>query len=491
MTGRPDMHPETSRPIWLCLGYFVLMLYASTIVGPAGPHFVFRDPAEALQQFLSTRFAATGSDQRADWIGNLLMLGPFGYLVAATVWPRRRPLGLAAFIAALLTCGATILTIKYLQLFFPPRTVTLNYIVAQSAGATMGVAVFALWPGRTGPSVSRGDHIAGLVTLLRLYVVALTIFLLMPLDFALNGEDLWAQAERLPATVSALPGSSRPAAIRAMVTITAAAAFIPVGMLFVFVKAGIHRVGRKIWAVTVLGLVFTTGIFTLSTLVMGASPMVISIPIRTLGILVGALAMRWLVRQDMTLLRQRLRSLLPWLIVPYLLVLLLVNGLLSRYWMSLNEAVSGAYKLGLLPLFDYYIVSKAAAAKNIVGHALLYLPVGAGLWLRDKNPDESKRGGGAFVLAASLSLCIETGRYFRPGLEGDINTVAVAGLSAMLAARLMPALWAMLTTLARQADSAPARGGSSGTRIERNWDKRGSSVTRANRPVPGGEIEEY
>jgi VanZ family protein len=221
--------------------------------------------------------------------------------------------------------------------------------------------------------------------------------------------------------------------------------------------------------------------------VMGAVPMMVSIALRTTGILAGAVAMRWLVRQDMAQLRQRLRRLVPWLIVPYLLALMQVNRLLSLQWLSLQEAVNGAYQLGLLPLFDYYIVSKAAAAKNIVGHVLLYLPVGAGLWLYDRDPNIQRRGRGAFLLAALLSLCIETGRYFRPGLEGDINAVAIAGLSAMLAARLMPKLWSMLTGLALQSASDPA----ARKPAKRQWDKRGPPAPRDSRPVPLGEIEEY
>ena len=34
---------------WLCLGYGVLILYSSTIVGPLGFHFVPLDPIQALR----------------------------------------------------------------------------------------------------------------------------------------------------------------------------------------------------------------------------------------------------------------------------------------------------------------------------------------------------------------------------------------------------------------------------------------------------------
>jgi glycopeptide antibiotics resistance protein len=247
-----------------------------------------------------------------------------------------------------------------------------------------------------------------------------------------------------------------------------AAAFIPVGMLLTFVRAGIYRVRRGLLAVTAIGLTITTGIFALSALVMGAYPVLASILYRTLGITTGAAMLRWLARQDPERLRVRLRGWVPWMIPPYLLALLVVNRLLSPHWLSPDDVIDHTYRLGLIPLFDYYIVSKAAAAKNIVGHVLLYMPVGAGLWLRDGG----RRGGRAFLLAALLSFGVELARYFRPGLEGDINAVAVAGLSAMLAMRLMPAVWSMLAKL-----SAPVP--------VRRWDRSGTA------PRPTGEIEEF
>jgi glycopeptide antibiotics resistance protein len=468
VTGMSDLPPILRRPGWLCLGYGMLMLYASTVIGPLGLHFVAIDPALALQRFLAVHFVNTGSDQRADWIGNLLMLVPFGFLVAGTVWPGRTrlpyggtpSLALRFFAAmgALLICVATVLTIKYLQLFFPPRTVTLNYIVAQCAGALLGIAGFAWIGGRLGLALDRRDPVVGLVLVLRLYVLVLTIFVLMPLDFALNATDLWGQVERLPNTFVAIPGLGRPLAVRTVLMVMASAAFVPVGMLLAFVKTGLYRVRRRPAAVIALALGLATGLYLLSTLVMGAAPALVSIPLRAFGMVAGAMALRWLVRQDMARLRVRLRGWVTWMIPVYVLVVLVVNQLLSVHWLSVSAAVSRVYVLGLLPLFDYYIVSKASAAKNIVGHAVLYMPIGVALWLRGRGDV----GRQAFVLAALVSLVVGLGRYLRPGLEGDINAVAVAGLSALLTARLMPGVWSMLEKLAERSVSTPVR----------QWNKR-------------------
>jgi VanZ family protein len=482
LTALDCMKPEPpvlfgQRPYgWLGLGYAMLVLYSSTAVGPAGFNFVSLDPVEAFHRFLATPLVASGSDQRADWMGNLLMLVPFGFLVAGTIWPRRAAFRLPAAIGTMLICMAAILTIKYLQLFFPPRTVTLNYIVAQGAGAAIGCACFAVWQERIGPSVSRRNPIVALVLVLRLYFAALLVFLLMPLDFALNPADLWAQAARLPDTVLALPGGERPLAVRLMLIAAASAAFIPVGMLSVLVRTGVYRVRRGLLAVTVKGLAITAGIFALSALVMGAAPIMGSILYRTAGVVAGAAMLRWLARQDAARLRHVLRGMVPWMIPPYLLALLLANRLLSLHWLSPAGAIEQAHPLGLLPLFDYYIVTKADAAKNIVAHAVMYLPVGAGLWLRDPAPRSIRR---AFGLAALLSFAVELGRCFRPGLQGDVNAVVLAGLSAMAAAGVMPIIWSMLATLARQSAPPPAR----------VWDRRGVAGGVAGEPL--GEVEQF
>jgi VanZ family protein len=449
-----DLVSSRSRQLRsLSLIYAGLMLYSSTVIGPNGPHFVYHSAAEAFRMFRATPYVMNGSDQRADWMGNLLMLVPFGFLVTGTLWSRRPVLRLPAAAGAMLICLSTILAIKYLQLFFPPRTVTLNYILAQSAGAMLGCAGFVVWQLRVWPSANRHDPVAMLMLALRLYFAALAVFLLMPLDFALNAADLAGQIERLPDTVFALPGADHSLGLRVPLLMVAAAAFVPVGVMLTFVRAGGRHVRRSILSVTAIGLALTTGVFLLSMLVLSASPAMASILYRTGGIVGGAAIIGWLSRQDPGRLREALRRSIPWLILPYLATLLLVNRLLSTHWLSLHDAIAQAYPLGVLPLFDYYIVSKAAAAKNIVGHGLMYLPIGVAVWLRDA----THPGGRPFLLAAAISACVELARYLRPGLEGDINAILVAGLSAMFAARLMPAAWSMLAALSEQPAPAAVR----------------------------------
>ncbi len=428
--------------IWALL-YAGLICYGSTVIGPDGLHYVPLDAGAALRRFLAMRFVANGSDQRADWMGNLSLLVPFGVLLTGSL-SRRHARCWPAMCGAFVLSVMLILAVKYAQLFFPPRTVTLNYVAAQALGAAIGIALFGLVRGRVTMAFRPG--VDSLTAILRTYLVVLIVFLLMPLDFALSAADLKARIADLPQVMTALPDEGRPLAVRAMLIAAGAAAFIPVGMLFTIIRHGGGMVGRPVGAATLRGFVLVLGVFALSTLLISGAPSLVSVAYRTLGVALGAGLLHALVRQDLVRLRHRLAWLVPLLAIPYAIALLAANRLFSVHWLSPAEAIRGVYPLGLIPLFDYYIVSKAAAAANIAAHLVMYAPIGVMAWLRF-------RSATAAPIAVALALIIELARYLRPGLEGDINAVAVAGIAAWLSAALMPPVWRMLESVSNRRDT--------------------------------------
>ncbi len=447
-----DHADRISRPAgharWL-LAYALFVAYSSTVIGPSGLNFVAQDPASAWREFSGRAFTWVdlGSDQRADWMGNLIMLLPLGFLLAGSLWPRRdrtsSPLAAWRAGAAAVVLGvAYVLALKYAQIYFPPRTVMLNYVVAQSIGAFIGIIVFAVantvkrklfW---RGPAQPRETLRLGLIV----YAIALCLFFLMPLDFALNRADLRAQLDKLPSIVSGVPGAERSLAVQASLLVASAVATMPLGMLLVLGPRGRNR---SPWNALARGSAWMAGLLLLSTLVIGGSPTLVSLGIRIVGVGLGAVALRWLLGQDLELLLFRLRHLSAWVWLPYLLLLLAVNGLLSLDWRTPAEAARASDPLGLLPLYDYYIVSKGTAARNIVAHAVMYAPIGVLAWLNGTSRTIAATG------AAVLATAVEAGRYLRPGLEGDINAVAVAALAAYAAARAMPVVWSMFRRIAR------------------------------------------
>lgn len=449
MENQAERLPRHSRYLAWLLGYALFVAYSSTVIGPSGLNFVPLSPVMAWQVFTARAFTwvSLGSDQRADWMGNLLMLVPLGFLTAGSLWPRRdsrsSPIAAASAAFAALALSVTyVLALKFAQIFFPPRTVMLNYVVAQATGAAIGIAAF-------GPVSALGARLAwrgpaqpreGLRLVLKGYATALFVFFLMPLDFALNRADLRDQVDKLAQIVHTVPGAERPLPVQISLLLAGALAALPFGMLMVL---GPNGRNRTLAVAVSRGSVWMVAVLALSALVISGSPSLVSLAMRIVGIVLGAWMMRRLPEHDVERLLFRLRHLSVGFWPPYLLVLFAVNGWLSLDWRSPAEAARVSNPLGLLPLYDYYIVSKASAARNIVAHALMYAPIGVLAWLNGTRTVVATTG------AVVLALIIETGRYLRPGLEGDVNAVAVAGLAAYATARAMPWIWSMFRRIAQ------------------------------------------
>ena len=243
------------------------------------------------------------------------------------------------------------------------------------------------------------------------------------------------------------------------------------------------RDGRSLAAATLLGFLAMAAVLVLSALLLSGAPSLLALGYRTVGIVAGAWLIRWLARQDIARLRWRLGRWVPLLAALYLVALAAVNGLISSHWQSPMVALADVPARHFLPFFDYYIVTKAEAAKNIVAHAVMYAPVGVMVWLR------ARRGGGAtaFILGALLGLAVEAGRYMRPGLEGEINAIGVAAVSAWLATKLMPAVWWMLGGVAHAPPPPPRSPDAIG------WRERAAAnqARQATGAEATGEIERF
>ena len=422
---------------WLLL-LAAMIAYSSTVVGPMGIHYVPLDPDAAWRefQFRALTWIDNGSDQRADWMGNLCMLVPFGFLLTATL-ALRKGAGVFTFLVALLLSAVFVLGVKYAQVYFPPRTVTLNYVIAQLSGATLGIALFVGSQARLVRLAWRraGSARESLRTILIVYTAGVFVFMLMPLDFVLSLDDLGSRFDQVPGLLFAMPGAGRPRLIQAIVSIAAGLAIVPFGALMVLAPRGRNRLFSP---AMMHGLAWLAAVFVLTALLLTGTPTLVTLGIRIAGLAIGVRFIRWAMRRDAERLR---RFMFRWsllAVLPYVVLLVIVNALASRQWLTLGDAIEAIHPRGLLPLYNYYIVSKAEAAKSIAAHIVMYLPIGLVVWAR------GYRAGWAFCWGTLIALAIETGRFFRPGVQGDLNTVAVAALTALLAAQLMPHVWRLL-----------------------------------------------
>ena len=450
----PSPHSSSLRfrfAAWTLI-YALAVFYVSVIIGPLGFHYVPRDLGEAWRALLAIKYVEHGSDQRADWMSNLAMAIPLGFLCAGVFWPQTS--GLRRWIAgaaALFCCATFVIAVKYAQLFFPPRTVTLNYVIAQGLGSLLGILLFTAShrSQRLLDLTSRNFADRALNVALRIYAVALLVYFLFPFDFVLSAGDFKDRIAELSTFLFSWPGEGRPRGVRAALILANIVETIPLGMLFATQQSR-PALGR----IAMAGFVLMSGVFVATALTISATPNLASILLRTAGIIVGATATIQLRHVDVTRLRTSLARIVPYLWVPYILSVLYVNGLVPGHWRSFDEARMALDVRGLLPLWHYYIVSKTQAMSSLAVHAVMYAPIGILISLRnkDRSKDRSGNAGVAALTAFVFSFFVEVGRWLQPGLQPDFNDAAIAAVSAGLAIKVMPMVWLMISSLAR--DSA-------------------------------------
>jgi len=448
--------PKRSRWLWLAWAvlYALAVLYVSTVVSVYGFRPAEFDLDEGWRRFLLVRYIDHGSDQRADWTANLLMIVPLGFLLTAALWPRQRSAWrLPAAMTALAVALVYVLAVKFVQLWFP-RTVTINYITAQAIGAAVGVLAYALghgFLGRTMHHLHFGGR-SGLVVTLGIASLIACVFTLVPFDIIVSAQDFSERLAALPRYLVSIPGETRSLGVRGVLVIGAIGLAVPMGMLL-----EVLRPGRSYSLIAVTGLVLMTGLLVPSLFIISTQPTLISIPIHAIGFIAGAWLMRWLAAHDISVAR-------PWLgrgawlmILPYLALLLVSNGLAGTTWKSLATVLADPINPNrILPLWTYYNISKAQAIASLATHVAMYLPIGVLVWAI------AGAGRGRAWLAAILGLllatAVEFGRWLRPGLIPDINNLVVGALAAYGGVRFAAFVWALLIELARERKPLTRRG---------------------------------
>jgi VanZ family protein len=418
--------------------YASAMVYMSLVLGPTGFHYVPMDFGDAWEKFLSVRFVSHGSNERPDWIANMLMPAPLTFLINSTfglgIVTGRRTTGI---VVTLVTGVLFVLAIKYAQIFFPPRTVTLNYITAQLIGVVLGVVAFQFSHTKLYPRLlglfEDGD---GLTIVLGAYSAFLVAYYLMPFDITLSIGDLAARALELFGILFSLPGEGHGATYQLLLVVADMLTAIPLGMYLAVV--GRQRTTRRlIWrAIGVVLLIFFAQIF-----VLGSEPFLVSLFYRSAGAIIGVLAIQRIKGKDLRKRHYYFSRYVPTAIPIYLLLVMFVSGVLSSQWWTLDEATNALEPRQFLPFWNFYIVSKAHAAQSLVVTSMIYAPIGVMVWLR--------RGfwssGTTFSasLAFALSLTMELARMMKPGLRPDFSDPVIAAIAAGIAFKALPFLWRM------------------------------------------------
>lgn len=176
--------------IWLA--YTSLVVYGSLV--PLTFHPLPLEAAWAT--FGKLPMYQLGVEQRADWVANGVLFVPIGFLTGTLFAAngsliRRLP---SLFLSALF-CVVLALALEFTQLFFPPRTVSRNDVMAELIGSGIGIIFAVYWSewfrrmvaalaGKMGELNSR---------LLQAYAIGYLAFSFFPFDLVVSMTELAAK----------------------------------------------------------------------------------------------------------------------------------------------------------------------------------------------------------------------------------------------------------------------------------------------------------
>lgn len=443
--ARQDARQRTAPASALFLGwlaYVAFVVYGSLVPLDYHP----RPWDEAWQLFRHIRLLDVGTQGRADWIANGVLYLPLAFLSAQLLAGRRQRPSAVALVTALLFCLTLAVTVEFVQLFFPPRTVSLNDLLAEGIGSLLGVSLAAAWGERFRRLLGAlaGESTQLLTRLLKAYALAYLAFSLFPYDFLLSASELAVKAQSgawgwffapdawhgsLGTTVAKLIGE--------------ALAVAPLGYL-----AYHMRPRPRHWSAAgalAAGALLGLGIEIAQFFVISGVSQGLSLLTRALGFYAGVSLAR---RSDLLHPSRLAAGLRRHILLAgglYLLALVAVNGWFEQPWAGMEHAMRTLGELRFLPFYYHYYTTEQAALLSLTAVGLMYAPIGLMTWATWSPPIL------AMLLAAMAAGLMETGKLFLEGLRPDPTNLLLAGLAAWATAHLARRLTATARVSPRSA----------------------------------------
>jgi glycopeptide antibiotics resistance protein len=447
--------PTATHFRWLALGASLLIVYGCLIPLRYRP----APLAEALAAFRRISYIDPSLlGARGDWVISIVQFAVPSYLTMAGLCvDRRRAFGLAAAALVVPVCIVLTVAVEFLQLYFPPRTVSLNDIAVESLGGVAGALIWLMAGQRLTDWTRRfwnARGLAGLATqFLPVYLALLLIVQLMPFDLTVGVDEIAQKYQE--GKIKLLPfGEMTDGGIKPFgKALTNAACFFPLGVLVPLVPSW---AGWGWPAMLGLGLGITGLVESLQLFVYSRYGYTTDIVTGTAAVLLGwrltrAFRERWMrssARAPRVLVIGRaLRGTTAWvlLIGIWLGSLILINwqpfdfttdparfatadGLLTDE----NTAVYGWRRMAWAPLVDYYWGSKYNALDQFLQKSLSFAPLGVLMALMLHGGTRPGAGPLVVVVALIVGLVIEAGQYFIPARHSSTSDMLIECFGAWL-----------------------------------------------------------
>ncbi len=409
----------------------------------------------ALERFAEIRWLQLGATSRADWVANLILYIPLAFLGCAALAGHARTAAvrvvLVMFVVAL--CLAVAVAVEFTQIFFAPRTVSLNDLLAETLGTLTGIG---LWIGARDrlAKLAHAFQLGGrqsIAAAIAAYLILYLALALFPFDFVISWDELAARLQS--SNVGWLLAGTTANSLRGIAKLFGEAiAIAPLGLLAALL-AGRVNLRRTFVAGALIGLVLEL----LQLLLVSGVTQGASVLIRGAGLTAGAY-----VGQQI-----RERGLLPiahlirWLALPlspfYLVSLLAVSGWFAREMLGTAEALSRFDTVQLVPFYFHYFTTEPVAMASLLANLLMYAPIGLYAWARNTMDPRRQRLGVSLAATwgALLALPIEVSKLWLAGKHPDFTNLLIGAAGSALSYAL--ATWmARASTQADQIPEAPA-----------------------------------
>lgn len=395
------------------IGFAAIILYGSLVPF----QFESRPFVELFDQFISICQQPIQLRSRSDFLANILLFVPLSFLLLGTLqqaYPTYRHLFYLPVILICITFGTSI---EFLQLVFPPRSTSLNDILAQAIGSIAGVVLWSL-AGQQAISFYN-THTARLqdsnrvVPLLFLYLLMVVILNAVPFDFTISPVEVVHKYRE--GRIEWMPFRSLQYADLNLLHkwLWHAVVFLPIGILLGMGKS------KSALSITGIGLLFASCIELMQVFVLSRNVDTSDILTGAFAVLAGWGIMRWHHRHQRHIVL--FASLSLWIITA-----VVINW--SPFHFTLENVASQWSNMTFIPMSDYQSKNYLSAFDDIAHKRIFFVLLGV---LISAFSNSTIRSSMAFIISGLASTIIEAGQLLVPGRTPSVSDILLgAGAGA-------------------------------------------------------------
>jgi VanZ family protein len=389
---------------------------------------------EYIMFYLSGRFS------RSDWLANVLLFMPLGFVWMGVTWPGRRFLPAAARALAIWVVAVLFqMALEFGQIYLPGRSVSHQDVIAAMQGAALGIALWWVAAPRVLARIERWNELRNAEGLagwaLGPYAIALTVYSMLPLDLALSPSKLHEKWVRGKILLVPFQGWTAHPLDTALSVVGEAALWLPFAALWVLSGRG----GRVVaWCVTVLLAICVEG---LQLFALSRTSDVTDVVSAALGGVLGAALGLWLrphmpgaavgVEREGRRSRPALVALVFFFAWGFVVLIALWRPFDFVFDPDTYETQIGT--LISLPFRSYWSGNFFDALADLLRNAFYFAPLGAALGIACGRLRHGRTRGSCGALAvgvvAGVGLFLEIGQVFLPTRVPDSTDVVLAALS--------------------------------------------------------------